>query len=512
MADSLLTAAQMRAVEASAIAGGVAAGTELMERAGAAAVEAILDFRPELREPGRRATVLCGPGNNGGDGFVVARLLAERGWSLHVIAFGPPAPAAQGAAAARARWETTGGAAEHGGGGPPLDLFVDALFGTGLARPLGDVPDVLRDLPAGCLRVALDVPSGLCADSGRILGGGTGRVLRADLTVAFHAAKPGHHLADGPGACGRLVVAGIGLHGPEPGDPDIATLIDAPGPVGKTGGHKYDHGHALVLAGGIGRGGAARLAARAALRVGAGLVTLAPPPAAVPENAARLDAVMIHPVDDASSLANVLSDGRISAICAGPGFGTTDREAALLAAVLKDGRPVLLDADAITLLARDEALRRHLHEGCLLTPHDGEFERIVPAIADRLGAEPKIGPACSRIDAVREAAASLGCAVLLKGPGTVVADRHGRARIHSAAYDRAAPWLATAGAGDVLAGLAAGLMARGFGPADAGAGAAWLHCEAARAFGPGLTAADLPGLIPAALRSASGAARRPRMP
>ena len=485
---------------------GAVTQTELMARAAAGAVAAILARWPELASGSRRATVVCGPGNNGADGFVVARLLRARGWEVRVFAV-------EGSSAARAEWIAAGGTVRNvtdpgdAVGTEPADLVVDALFGTGLARPLGRLHEAVREaFDAGRhphrRRVALDIPSGLCADSGRVLGGGDA-ALAVDLTVAFHAAKPGHYLAEGPRLCGELAVADIGLPADTEGADGWTTLVGAPGAwVGKAGGHKYDHGHALVLAGGVGRGGAARLAARAALRLGAGLVTLLPPPAALIENAARLDAVMLRAVRDGDALRALLDDGRTTALCLGPGLGLSEREAGLVAAALEARRPTVLDADALTLVARDEELRGKLHAGCLLTPHDGEFARLVPDLADRLDAPPDRGPAVSRLDVARAAARRLGCTVLLKGPDTVIAEPSGRTRIHSAAYGRAAPWLATAGAGDVLAGMAAGLLARGASPGDAAAAASWLHVEAARAFGPGLTADDLPELIPAALRAA----------
>lgn len=295
--------------------------------------------------------------------------------------------------------------------------------------------------------------------------------------------------------------------------------------------HKYDHGHALILSGAQGAGGAARLAARGALRIGAGLVTLACPPEALVENAARLDAVMLRPVADGGALADVLADRRITALCLGPGLGTGPREAGLLASALglpvpgltrdlapsgapagpggpgsgpgqgRQGQPAVLDADALTILSDNRDLFAALHQGCVLTPHGGEFARLFPDIAARLAEPATTGPAYSKIDATREAAARAGCVVLFKGPDTVIADPSGRCAIHAAAYDRAAPWLATAGSGDVLAGFIAGLLARGFAPFDAACTAAWLHVECARHFGPGLIAEDLPEQLPAVFRA-----------
>jgi hydroxyethylthiazole kinase-like uncharacterized protein yjeF len=281
-------------------------------------------------------------------------------------------------------------------------------------------------------------------------------------------------------------------------------LLDALSPAAldkAAGQHKYGHGHALLVAGGPGRGGAARLAARAALRIGAGLVTLAVPAAALAENAARLDAVMLRPLDDAAALAALLEDSRITALGLGPGLGLEAAERDLVAAALRSRRPLVLDADALTLVARARDLFALLHEGCLLTPHAGEFARLFPDLAAALAAPARQGPAFSKVDATRAAAARAGCTVLFKGADTVIADAAGGCWIHSAHYGRAAPWLATAGTGDVLAGLAAGLLARGLAPAAAAGTAAFLHVDCARAFGPGLIAEDLPEEVPGVLRA-----------
>ncbi|MGY6549987.1 MAG: NAD(P)H-hydrate dehydratase [Roseinatronobacter sp.] len=260
--------------------------------------------------------------------------------------------------------------------------------------------------------------------------------------------------------------------------------------------HKYDHGHALVLSGGVGRGGAARLAARAALRVGAGLVTLACPPAALLENAARLDAVMVRALRDGAALAEMLGDPRLSALCLGPGLGLGARAAELVAVALDQrdqARAVVLDADALTLISQDPALRAGLHASCILTPHEGEFARLFPDLAGALQGS-------VRAQAVAEAALRVRAHVLLKGALTLIAAPNGDLLSHDARGARAAPWLATAGSGDVLAGLIAGLLARGVPVAQAAEAAVFLHVEAARSIGPGLIAEDLPEAIPSVLR------------
>lgn len=492
----LLTAARMRAIETAAIRSGAVEGLALMERAGRGVVEAALRARPELARGGHRACVLCGPGNNGGDGYVVARLLAARGWRVEVFAPGDPERLPADAAENARRWRERGEIGRLEDAAPAMaqaDLAVDALFGAGLTRGLEGTPAELAEVAPRGFRVAVDAPSGLCMDSGRPLG----PVIAADLTATFHRARPGHWLEDGPALCGSLEVVDIGLpHAPaEAGD---ARLVGRPGPAaGKGGGHKYTHGHALILSGGVGRGGAARMAAYGALRAGAGLATLVCPPAAVPENAARLDAVQLRAAADGPALAELLEEPRYTALALGMGLGTGERERGLVRAALAARRATVLDADALTLFAgAPEALFADLHARCVLTPHPGEFGRLFPDIAERLAAAPEGGPAFSKLDAVREAAARAGCVVLVKGADTVIADAEGRAAVHGAAYERAVPWLATAGAGDVLAGIVAGLLARGLPAFGATETAAWLHVEAARLFGPGLIAEDLPGMLP----------------
>ena len=331
-----------------------------------------------------------------------------------------------------------------------------------------------------------------------------------------------------------------------PQQQDVVRALDFDVPKGKSkriwpgvsldkrrspGNHKHDYGHALFLSGGAGKGGAARLAARGALRIGAGLVTVGCPPEALAENAAQLNAIMVRAIEGAEALAEVLKDARFNALCLGPGLGADERGVALVAAALaspshpspagegsyegaggalplsgsergegRGGLALVLDADALTILAGDTGLFAALHEDCVLTPHSGEFARLFPDIAEKLNAPATKGPAYSKVDATREAAARAGCVVLFKGPDTVIADADGRCSINSAHYERSAPWLATAGSGDVLAGFIAGLLARRFGPMQAAETAAWLHVECALKFGPGLIAEDLPEQLPGVFR------------
>ena len=529
----LLTAAQMRAIEQAAIASGEVTGLELMERAGRAVVEAIFEEWPELQETSHRAVVLCGPGNNGGDGFVVARLLKDWGWEVEVFLYGAPEKMPPEARVNYERWlgmgevrELVAGKFENfllNYGMVPTMLVVDALFGTGLSRFPAAVMSVVRsgldalantELEQRRYQVAVDLPSGVSSD-GALLGNSIDIPFIAELTVSFHRAKVGHYLGRGPSWSGKLVISDIALHARPTG---AVTLVDSscirsisPSVEKQTASsnlldaaHKYAHGHALILSGPQGRTGAARLAARGALRIGAGLATLGCPPEAIPENAARLDAIMLRPIADAAALRATLMDQRITALCLGPGLGV-DRATELLATAMGgvgvEPRPTVLDADALTALAASPDLFARLHSNCVLTPHGGEFARLFPDIAERLAAPATKGPAYSKVDATREAAKRAGCVVLYKGPDTVIADPSGRCAINSAHYDRAAPWLATAGSGDVLAGFITGLLARGFAPMQAAESAAWLHVECARHFGPGLIAEDIPEQLPAVFRA-----------
>ncbi|MFN6925854.1 MAG: NAD(P)H-hydrate dehydratase [Tabrizicola sp.] len=517
----LLTAAQMRAIEQAAISDGEVTGLELMERAGRGVVQAIFEEWPELKATSHRAVVLCGPGNNGGDGFVVARLLRQWGWNVRAFLYGDAGRLPPDARANHERWTALGSveplSALDRSAFTDAAVVIDALFGTGLSRPVEQaVWGVLAMAQqAGARLVAVDILSGICADSGRIISLGGFVETPAALTVTFERAKLGHALADGAMLSGRLRLVPIGLDqqmnallGGSQSD-DIVTVSQAPVlRLRKAQGHKYTHGHALVLSGRAGRGGAARLAARGALRIGAGLVTVGCPPEASAENAARLDAVMLREVADGPALAQTLEDGRINALCLGPGMGTGAREAGLVAAALQcrasdrySHRSLVLDADALTILSRNPDLLAALHSGCVLTPHFGEFARLFPDIAERLAAPATEGPAYSKVEATRAAARRAGCVVLFKGPDTVIADASGRCAVNPASCDRAAPWLATGGSGDVLAGFITGLLARGWLPFDAACTGARLHLECALSFGPGLIAEDLPETLPSVLRA-----------
>lgn len=475
MTHEILTTGEMGKADAFAVAHGVPS-LVLMENAGKAVADAIAArFKP------CPVTVLCGPGNNGGDGFVVARLLDEYGFTVRLAQDAEP----KGDAAAMSQqWKGARAALAL----EALDgarLVVDGLFGAGLSRPLGgvyaQVVEALNDLPV----VAIDVPSGISGDTGQPLGA---VYVKAALTVTFFRKKPGHLLLPGRALCGETVVADIGIPAEAANTQlheNTPALWRYPWPQAE--GHKYARGHCVVLSGPAHATGAARLAARAALRVGAGLVSVASPTDAVAINAAHLTAIMIKPFDGADGLARLLSDKRLNAVALGPGLGVDGETRELVHVALKSGAAVLIDADAITSFRDDpEALFNRLHERCVLTPHDGEFERLFPGLLDQ---------SVSKLDAARTAAKRAGCVVLLKGGDTVIADAGGKAAINA----NAPPTLATAGSGDVLAGLIAGLMAQQMTAFDAACAGAWLHGDAANRFGPGLIAEDLPEMLPKVL-------------
>jgi ADP-dependent NAD(P)H-hydrate dehydratase / NAD(P)H-hydrate epimerase len=504
----LLTTAQMRSIETAAITAGRVTGAALMECAGRGVVEAVFTTWPRLRSGALRAVVLCGPGNNGGDGFVIARLLRDEGWQVAVFAIGETTT--PDAAMMRARWgEVRPLEALQWDDLTGVDLVVDAVFGIGLARdvPPGVWGALSMAQDSRCRIVAVDILSGICADSGRVRSSSGYLDRPVGLTVTFQAAKPGHHLDAGAQLGGALAIVPLGLDREMDAllRQDDAAVVSLAGPSGidaKGVGHKYDHGHVLVLAGGPGRGGAGRLAARGALRVGAGLVTVACPPDALAENAARLDAIMLRTLADADALTRIVQDKRLTTLCLGPGLGLGAQTRDLVAVALNSGAGVVLDADALTSFAGDsEALFSQLHDGCVLTPHGGEFARLFPDLAAGLEAAPAAGaPALSKIDATRAAAKTAGCVVLFKGPDTVIAAPDGRCVVSSAHRDRAVPWLATAGSGDVLSGFIAGFMARGLSPLRATEAAAWMHVACALQFGPGLIAEDLPEQAPMVFR------------
>lgn len=477
----LLSVEEMYRADRLAMAGGVA-GLTLMENAGAAIMREIVRcWAP------RPVAVLCGPGNNGGDGFVVARLLEEAGWPVRLALLGKSAALKGDAAAMAKRWngatEALTPAVLEGAG-----VIVDALFGAGLARPLEGAAKTVTAVAAkgSAPVVAVDVPSGVHGDTGQVLGG---VAAPAALTVTFFRKKPGHLLLPGRALCGEVVVADIGI--PESVLSEIAprTHENAPGlwldryPWPRLDDHKYSRGH-VVVAGGEAMTGAARLAARGAMRAGAGMVTIAAPAMALPIYAAAMAGVLTRPLDRRTDFVSLLDDWRIAGVLVGPGNGVTDRTRGHVLAALGTRKPVVLDADALTVFAgAGDALAQAVRGPCVLTPHEGEFRRLLPDLSG------------GKLERARAAAERTGAVVLLKGADTVIAAPDGRVAISA----NAPPTLATAGAGDVLSGFILALMGQGMPAFEAACAASWLHGEAASTFGYGLIAEDLPEQMPEVL-------------
>jgi ADP-dependent NAD(P)H-hydrate dehydratase / NAD(P)H-hydrate epimerase len=472
----------MRAADAAAISGGIV-GRALMERAGAAVAEAAL-----AHWPGRPALVLCGPGNNGGDGFVAARRLQDAGVAVRLALLGERDRLSGDAAAAAKDWH--GGVASLS---PDLldesELVIDALFGAGLDRPLDGVARAVVEAIArrrlDCL--AVDLPSGLSGDSGEIMGA----AAPAKLSVTFCRAKPGHYLLPGRGYCGELVLADIGIS--DAIVESLAPRLWLNGPWAWAGrfpwprpeDHKYRRGHVAIL-GGARMTGAGRLASRAARRGGAGLVTLLAAADVLSLYAADQPGLLTAPIDEFDKY---LADPRISAVLVGPGNGVTAVTRRHVLAALASAKPCLLDADALSVFAEAPGdLFGAIRGAVLLTPHEGEFARLFPHLAG------------NKLRRARDAAETAGATLLLKGPDTVIASPDGRVLINA----NAPASLATAGAGDVLAGIAVALMGQRMDAFAAAGAAAWLHGDAAARFGPGLIAEDLAEMLPHVLRDLVG--------
>ena len=471
----ILTVAEMTAADRAAVDRGQTT-VELMERAAAAVALAVATrFEP------RATVILAGPGDNGGDGYVVARRLRELGWPVRVEALAGPKTAAATQAA-----ELWGGPVE------PLnerigdeELVIDALFGAGLNRPLTAEPARLAHrLHASPGRVvAVDVPSGVAGDTGRPLNGVS---FRAVLTVTFHRRKPAHVLEPGRDLCGEVVVADLGL-----GDTPARLFENTPElwasrfPWPGVGAYKYTRGRLIVVSGEAWSTGAARLAARGALRIGAGLVTIHSPADALMINAAHLEAIMLRPFETDLDLEAAASN--VEAAVIGPAAGVTEATLSNVLALARTGAALVVDADALSVFRDDpHELFSVLDRDDVLTPHPGEFSRIFPGALER---------APERITAVRTAAAQAQAVVLLKGPDTVIAAPDGRAAVNL----NGSPWLATAGSGDVLAGFIGGLIAQGMESFEAACAGVWIHAACAEDFGPGLISEDLPDLTPAVL-------------
>jgi hydroxyethylthiazole kinase-like uncharacterized protein yjeF len=493
----VLTNDEMAEADRLTIAGGIA-GIDLMESAGKAVAEVTM----ALKLPGGRVIVVAGPGNNGGDGFVAARLLAECGYRVDVLLAGEAGRLRGDAALAAKKW-TGSVAAAQPDGLVGADIVIDALFGAGLDRPVeGPSRAMIEAINAQSNAqivpvLAVDLPSGINGTSGATMGA----AVKATATVTFFRKKPAHLLLPGRLHCGAITVADIGIRArvldkiaPKTFE-NIPALWRAKFPTPRHEGHKYDRGHAVVVSGPSWSTGAARLAARGALRAGAGLVTILSPREALAINAAASLAVMVRPVDGAAELSQVLADRRLNALAIGPGVGVNEVTCELVLAALAGERAVVLDADALTSFSMRprrlaDVLKARRQTPTILTPHEGEFSRYFGALDERT----KVG---SKLERARLAAQITGVTVLLKGPDTVVATPDGRASIAA----NAPAFLATAGAGDVLAGITAGLLAQGMPAFEAASAAVWLHGEAAAAFGPGLISEDLPETLPRVYRA-----------
>lgn len=463
--------------DADAAANGVS-GLELMRRAGRAVADAIAE-----RWSPRPVVVLCGPGDNGGDGFVAARTLAEAGWPVTTAEVVPRSALKGDAALAAAEWRGPV-AAWSKAALVGAELVVDAVFGAGLSRPLdGRVRDVLLSVRVPL--IAIDLPSGVPGDSGQPAG----PAPRAALTVTFHRKKLAHVLEPARELCGEVVLADIGLspisRAPtaivENGPANWLARFPWPG----VSAHKGERGRLVVVSGPAHSTGAARLSALAGLRIGAGLVTVASPTDAVRVNACHLTAVMLRGFENEEELVPLVEN--VDAVVIGPAAGVTEETRLNVLACGQTGAAMVVDADALTIFRDDPGeLFSALDRDDVLTPHPGEFERLLPGLLTR---------SATRLAATQEAASAAGCVVVLKGPDTVVASPDGRAAIST----NGAPWLATAGSGDVLAGFIGGLIAQGMDSFDAACAGVWIHAEAGRGYGPGLIAEDLPGLAPGVL-------------
>ncbi len=509
--NELLTTSEMGQADQLAVKAGVPS-LELMEHAGKAVADAALDL---TRGADTRIAVLCGPGNNGGDGFVAARHLRDQGFDVRLFLLGDKAALKGDAAEMARRWPLPIRSASPDAL-QSMHLVVDALFGAGLSRPLdGTAAELVEAVNASGLPVlAVDVPSGLDGTSGEVRG----VCIEARRTVTFFRKKPGHVLMPGRRLCGELVVADIGipdsvlevlkpaLH--ENGLPLWISHFNWP----KDGGHKYDRGHAVVVSGPALQTGAARLGARGALRIGAGLVTLVGNATATAIIATQITSIMVRSVSGSKAISEFLADVRRNAVLIGPGASVGAETAADVLAILKSSASVVLDADALTsfaesgeTVARGDAGMGFLARNgdgptqpstlfaaikarkapVVLTPHEGEFKRLFGELPG------------SKVDRARTAADLSGAVVILKGADTVIASPDGRAAINS----NAPPWLATAGSGDVLGGFVTGLLAQHMPPFEAASAAVWLHGAAANEFGMGLIAEDLPDVLPEILQA-----------
>lgn len=480
----LLTAEEMSRAEQLAAASGISTLT-MMETAGRGVAEEIVRRYPR----GSRVVVLCGPGNNGGDGFVAARYLRERGYQVRLALNGRAEDLKRDPQEMARRWdeaiEPMSPQSLEG-----AQIVVDAIYGTGLRDDVGGVVAQMIEATAerGLPVISVDIPSGVDATSGALRGA----AFKAAATVTFFRRKMGHVLFPGRLYCGNVRTVDIGITAAALADVPARTFANDPDfwlryfPKLKADGHKYERGHAVIVSGPMESTGAARLSARAALRAGAGLVTLATSKSAFYVNAVQLTSVMVSPYDGPAGLSVVLSDTRISAALIGPGAGRDPGVKGLAASVLASEAVAVLDAEGITAFQAAPAELFHLIRSrsapTVMTPHEGEFRKVFPELAGER----------SKLERARRAAVTSGAVVILKGADTVIAAPDGLAIIN----ENAPPWLATAGSGDVLAGLLTGLLAQGMAAFDAAAASVWMHGELGVIFGPGLIADDMADLLP----------------
>lgn len=484
----LLTADEMRRAEKLAIDTGTPS-LVLMENSGRGVAEEVVRRFPR----GSKVIVLCGPGNNGGDGFAAARTLRERGYQVRLALLGVQEQLTKDAKEMARRWDESI---------EPMSLqclngaqiIVDAIYGAGLRDPVEGVPaQMIEEITARNLPVvAIDMPTGVDATRGDIRG----PAFKAVSTVTFFRRKTGHVLLPGRLYCGDVRAIDIGIHPSVLADVAPRTFSNDPDfwlryfPKLKIDGHKYDRGHVAVMSGPMESTGAARLAARTALRSGAGLVSVATSKAAFYINAAQLTAIMVAAYDAPATLPEILLSRRVNAALAGPGAGISQDTREVVSALLSTDIAAVIDAEGLTAFEEEPEMLfgqiRGRPSPVVLTPHEGEFARLFPAIDASL----------SKLERAREAAEISGAVIVLKGPDTVIVAPDGLAAIS----ENGVPWLATAGSGDVLSGLITGLLGQGMAAFDAAAAAVWIHNEVAHAFGPGMISEDMPELLPGILQ------------
>ena len=476
----LLTPSEMAIADRTTIEGGTP-GIELMENAGCG----VADVVARLVSNSARVVVLAGPGNNGGDGFVAARVLQERGFSVVVGLLGKEQNIKGDARLALEKMKIatkklTPEIVNEG------DLFIDALFGAGLCREIDGINAELIQAVNDSNKpvVAVDLPSGISGKTGDILG----IACKATETITFFRKKPGHVLFPGRSYCGKVSVVDIGIPTSvfETVKPNVfcnhIEYWESHIPQFKQDGHKYHRGHVAVYSGPIQSTGAARLCAQAALRIGAGLVTLFSPSSALEVNASHLTAVMIKLCDNVEESSRLLMDTKINAVTIGPGFGIGERTQDFVSSILATPLPVVLDADSLTSYSEAPdnlfaQIKKLTAREVVLTPHEGEFDRLFG----------KLVTGKSKIEKTRLAAKISQAIVVLKGADTVIASPKGVCVIN----ENAPPWLATAGAGDVLAGIICGLIAQSVPAFYASCMGVWIHGEVAKRLGPGITSEDL---------------------